>query len=158
VRAVATERRRRLAYSGPLPPQLAARFTLGELAVLKIIRDEVEQFQVCNCFLAAIAARAGCCRELARRTLRKAEREGLLSIEERRRPGQVSLANVVRIVSPEWLAWIARGPKPKGVGPTNFGPTDTKIQNKGFRRAERAEPEHLQRYDSGWRQRSRLSG
>ncbi len=30
VRAVATERRRRLAYGGPLPPQPAARFTLGE--------------------------------------------------------------------------------------------------------------------------------
>ena len=36
------ERRRRLAASEPLLPQLASRFTTGELAVLRIVGDEVK--------------------------------------------------------------------------------------------------------------------
>src|ERR671913_889384 len=35
------ERRRRLASSGPMPPALAARFTVAELACLRIVADEV---------------------------------------------------------------------------------------------------------------------
>ena len=35
-------RRRRLAASGPLPPHLAARFTCGELAALRIVADQVQ--------------------------------------------------------------------------------------------------------------------
>src|SRR3954454_3368543 len=41
VRAVAIARRRHLAASGPMPPALACRFTVSELAVLKIVGDEV---------------------------------------------------------------------------------------------------------------------
>jgi hypothetical protein len=66
VRAAATERRRRLAYGGPLPSQLAAWFTLGELACLRIVTDEVRKRGFCSLTLGAIAARAGCCRELAK--------------------------------------------------------------------------------------------
>jgi hypothetical protein len=40
-RARSIERRRTLAASGPMPPQLACRFTVGELAVLRIIADAV---------------------------------------------------------------------------------------------------------------------
>jgi hypothetical protein len=138
VRSVAIERRRRLAYSGPLPPALASRFTLGELAVLRIVTDEVRDRGSCALTLPAIAARAGCCRELARRTLRKAEREELLTVQERRRPGQVNLSNIIRIISREWLAWINRGPRRQtslasgGIAPTKLGPTDT----RGFRKEE----------------------
>ncbi len=138
VRSLAIERRRRLAYSGPLPPQLAAHFTLGELAVLRIITDEVKEHGFCALTLPAIAARAGCCRELARRTMRKAEREELLSVQERRRPGQVNLPNVVRIISREWIVWIERGPRrargasSEGIAPTKFAPTST----RGFRKEE----------------------
>ncbi len=42
-RAIAIERRRRLASSGPLPPAIACRFTTGELAVLRIVGDEVAE-------------------------------------------------------------------------------------------------------------------
>jgi hypothetical protein len=137
VRAVATERRRRLAYSGPLPPQLAARFTLGELSCLRIIADEIRQRGFCALTLGAISARAGCCRELARRTLRKAEREGLLTVEERRRPGQINLPNVVRMASKEWASWVERGPRPQRIGPTKIAPSATtdsrKADGKGFR-------------------------
>src|SRR5215212_7292558 len=41
VRAVAIARRRHLAASGPMPPALTARFTTGELAVLRIVGDEI---------------------------------------------------------------------------------------------------------------------
>ncbi len=115
MRAVAIEGRRRLAYGGPLPPQLAATFTLGELSCLRILADEIRERGVCGLTLGTIAARAACCRELARRTLRMAHRHELLTIEERRRPGEVSLANVVRIISREWLAWVAKGGRgPRG--------------------------------------------
>jgi hypothetical protein len=56
------------------------------------------------------------CRKTAQRALRQAgpgstdeKGEGLLTIEERRPKGcRKHLPNMVRITSPEWLAWIAR--------------------------------------------------
>ena len=141
VRSVAIERRRRLAYGGPLPPNLAWHFTLGESAVLGIIASEVRERGFCALTLGAIAARAGCCRELVRRAIRKAERELLITTKERRRPGQVNLPNVITITSKEWLTWISRGPRresgpsAKGIGPTKLAPTGTRI---GFRSKERA--------------------
>src|SRR4051794_21674519 len=39
-RPVAIARRRHLAASGPMPPALACKFTVSELAVLRIIGDE----------------------------------------------------------------------------------------------------------------------
>ena len=59
VRAVAIARRRHLAASGPMPPALAARFTVGELAVLRIVGDEVRADGLCGLCIDAIAARAG---------------------------------------------------------------------------------------------------
>src|SRR3712207_9205758 len=40
LRPVAIARRRHLAASGPMPPSLACKFTVGELAVLRIVGDE----------------------------------------------------------------------------------------------------------------------
>src|ERR671911_1588593 len=77
------ERRRRLAASGPMPPALAARFTTGEQAVLRIVADEVREHGQCDYSLDEIAARAGVCRTLAKRTLRLATRHGLLRVTER---------------------------------------------------------------------------
>ena len=42
-RRASIERRRTLAASGPMPPQLASQFTTGELAVLRLVADEVDQ-------------------------------------------------------------------------------------------------------------------
>jgi hypothetical protein len=42
-KAVSIARRRRLAASGPLPPTLACRFTVCELAVLRLIGDHLAQ-------------------------------------------------------------------------------------------------------------------
>ena len=114
-RRASIERRRRLAASGPLPPAMAARFTVSELAVLRIVGDEVMQHGVCDRSLAELAARAGCCRKLAQRVLRMASRDGLVTIERRPRPGRKNLTNVVRIVSAEWSAWLKRGQRSRRV-------------------------------------------
>src|SRR3954465_5152039 len=114
-RPAAIARRRHLAASGPMPPSMACRFTVSELAVLRIIGDEVRQHGLCDRCVDELAARAGVCRSLVKNAIRTAARLGLLTVEERRRAGRRNLPNVVRIVSREWLQWLTRGPKPIGV-------------------------------------------
>jgi hypothetical protein len=111
VRSVAIARRRHLAASGPMPPTLACRFTTGELAVLRIVGDEVRERGHCDRTLAELAARAGVCRTLAKSVMRRAAQDGLVTIEERRREGRRNLPNVVRVVSREWLQWLAKRPR-----------------------------------------------
>src|SRR5215204_4873576 len=108
-RPVAIARRRHLAASGPMPPALACKFTVGELAVLRIVGDEVRQHGYCNRCVDEIAARAGVCRSMVKNAIRTAARLGLLTVEERRREGRRNLPNVIRIVSKEWASWLARG-------------------------------------------------
>src|SRR4051812_344265 len=108
-RPVAIARRRHLAASGPMPPSLACRFTVGELAVLRIVGDEVRQHGQCDRCVDELAARAGVCRRMVQNALREAARLGLLTIEERRREGRRNLPNVIRIVSKEWMLWLTRG-------------------------------------------------
>ena len=110
-RRASIERRRTLAASGPMPPRLACRFTTGELAALRIVADAVRDRGACILTLGEIAARAGVCVTTARNALRTAAREGLVTIEERRRDKRPNLANVVRVVSREWKTWIERGVK-----------------------------------------------
>jgi hypothetical protein len=109
-RAASLERRRRLAASGPMPPALAARFTTGELAALKIVADEIFAKGACALALGAIAARAGVSETTARNALRAAARDGLLTIEERPRRGLPNLTNIVRMISREWRDWLDRRP------------------------------------------------
>ncbi|MFZ3181668.1 MAG: hypothetical protein WA156_16005 [Methylocystis silviterrae] len=130
-RRASIERRRTLAASGPMPPQLAAQFTTGELAALRIVADAVRDRGACLLTLGEIAARAGVCVTTARGALRQAAREGRLTIEERRRDKRPNLPNVVRIISREWTSWIARGGRakaqpsvPKGGGCKKMGATD----------------------------------
>ena len=105
------DRRRNLAYSGPLPIGLATAWTMTQLAILRIVGDEVREHGTCELTLPEIAARAGSCRTMARTTLRQAAKTGLISIEERPRPGQKNLPNRVRNISAEWLTWLKRGPR-----------------------------------------------
>jgi len=115
-RRASIARRRTLAASGPMPPQLASQFTTGELAALRIVADAVRERGFCVLTLGEIAARAGVCVTTARNALRAAAREGLVTIEERRRDKRPNLANVVRVVSREWKLWIERGPKRNSQG------------------------------------------
>lgn len=143
-RPVAIARRRHLAASGPLPPSLACKFTVGELAALRIVSDEVREKGQCSRTVAEIAARSGICRSTAKNAIRAAAAMGLLTVQERRRQGQKNLPNVVRIVAREWLQWIKRGgglllrnAKVEGAsvlkltGVKNTAPSDRKVFREG---------------------------
>jgi hypothetical protein len=110
-RQASIARRRHLAASGPMPPALAAKFTQAEMAAFWIVSDEVRHHGVCGLHIDAIASRAGTCRTTVKNALREARRLNLVTVQERRRRGQKSLTNLVRIVSPEWMAWIRIGGK-----------------------------------------------
>ena len=105
-RAKSTARRRRVAASGALTPQLASHFTQAEVAALAIIAGEVKIRGQCELPIDAIAAMAGVGRTSVQNALRQARRLGLVSIEERRRRGQKSDTNVVFIIAPDWRAWL----------------------------------------------------
>lgn len=130
-RRASIERRRTLAASGPMPPHLASGFTTSELAVMRVVADAIRDRGACIATLAEIAARAGVCVTTARNAMRQAARDGLLTIEERRRDKRPNLSNVVRIISREWKTWIDRAsrsksqPSPsKGGGSKKMGSTD----------------------------------
>src|SRR3954449_5689897 len=141
-RPVAIARRRHLAASGPMPPALACKFTVSELAVLRIVGDEVRQHGHCARCVDEIAARAGVCRRMVQNALREAARLGLLTIEERRREGRRNQANIVRIISKEWMLWLARGgrsSRPSAeplIGCKKMRPTDSSYKNQRSRTAE----------------------
>src|SRR4051812_42123901 len=84
-RPVAIARRWHLAASGPMPPALACKFTVSELAVLRIVGDEVRQHGHCARCVDEIAARAGVCCRMVKAALREGARLGLLTVQERRR-------------------------------------------------------------------------
>src|SRR5881392_2304025 len=141
-RPVAIARRRHLAASGPMPPGLACKFTVSELAVLRIIGDEVRQHGCCDRCVDEIAARAGVCRRMVQNATREAAWLGLLTIEERRREGRRNLPNVIRIVAKEWTSWLARGgqsSRPAAeplIGCKNMRPTDSRDKKEPLRTAE----------------------
>jgi hypothetical protein len=78
------ERRRRLSAAGMMPPGLAARFTVGERAVLYVIAQQVKLRGQCDLYINQIAAFAGVGRTTCRNALRIAKRLGLIEIDERR--------------------------------------------------------------------------
>src|SRR3954471_18778416 len=143
-RPVAIARRRHLAASGPMPPSLACRFTVGELAVLRIVGDEVRQHGHCDRCVDELAARAGVCRSMVKNAIREAARLGLLTVEERRREGRRNLPNVIRIVSKEWITWLTRGgrsTRPTAeslIGCKKLRPTDKGYKNQRARASEPA--------------------
>jgi hypothetical protein len=108
------ERRRSWAAAGRLPPALAARFTLGESAVLAVVASEVTKRGACSLAIGHIAALAGVCATTVKNALRAAHGLGLIRIEERRLTAWRNLPNLVTITSPEWLSWLRIGPKGGG--------------------------------------------
>jgi hypothetical protein len=141
-RPIAIARRRHLAASGPMPPALACKFTVSELAVLRIIGDEVRQHGQCDRCVDELAARAGVCRRMVQNALREAARLELVTVEERRREGRRNLPNVVRIISKEWTSWLARGgrsTRPTAeppIGVKKITPTDSQDKREPSRTSE----------------------
>ena len=115
--AASIERRRTLAASGPMPPQLASQFTTGELAVLRLVADEARAKRHCALTLGELAARAGVGITTARNAIYEAAGHGYLTIEERRRDKRPNLSNVVRIVRANGFSGSSAAEKPsKGRG------------------------------------------
>jgi hypothetical protein len=133
-RQASIARRRTLAASGPMPPRLASQFTTGELAVLRLVADEVRAKRHCALTLGELAARAGVGVTTARNAIHGAAGHGYLTIEERRRDKRPNLSNVVRVVSREWLVWIARGRKNSGAGRGNADASAS--QGRGSKKME----------------------
>ncbi|MGI3903091.1 MAG: hypothetical protein ACRYGP_30415 [Janthinobacterium lividum] len=100
------ERRRRWTGSGWLPPQLAARFTMAETAVLSTIAAEVAKRGLCRLTVGHIAVMAGVCKATVRTAVRQAVALGILTSEEWRLTAWRSAPNTIRIISPEWRAWL----------------------------------------------------
>ena len=123
-RARSRERRRRLAYSGPMPAHLVQSFAPAEVAVLRIVADEHRDRGGCDRSINEIAARAGVCRRTVQNALCHAERLGLVSITERRRPGARNMTNIIRVVSREWLAWIEHHKAHQRIGCKTVHATD----------------------------------
>jgi DNA-binding CsgD family transcriptional regulator len=118
------ERRRRWAASGAIPPALASRFTLAEQAVLAVVSAEHRKRGDCRLTNKEIADVAGVSITTVKNALRAARALNLLSIEERRLTAFRNASNVVRIVSPEWRAWLRLGGGGKSVPRS---PTQLKI-------------------------------
>ncbi len=143
-RPVAIARRRHLAASGPMPPALACKFTVSELAVLRIVGDEVRQHGCCDRCVDEIAARAGVCRRMVQNAIREGAWLGLLTVQERRREGRRNLPNVIRIVAKEWTTWLARGGRSTRlqaepvIGCKKLHPTDKSYKTQRPRTAEPA--------------------
>jgi hypothetical protein len=103
------ERRRSWTASGRLPPTVAARFTPGEAAVLAVVAVEVCRSGDCRWPHGRLAGVAGVSISTVRRALRQARDLGLITVEERRLGAFRSDTNIVRVVSPEWRAWLHLG-------------------------------------------------
>jgi hypothetical protein len=101
-RHVRLKHRRSLAAGQRIPPALAVGFTTGERAALHIIADECRAHGDCAMTSYGLAARAGIGQTTAKKVLRKAREDGLITLERRWR------ASIVRIISPAWLEWLER--------------------------------------------------
>lgn len=112
------ERRRRWAASGRLPPAIAARFTLAEQGVLALVAAEVVRRKDCRLAVGHLAAIVGVAETTVRNAIREARKLGLLTVEERQITGFRNDTNIVRIVSPEWLAWLRLARKGNAAWPT----------------------------------------
>lgn len=103
------ERRRRWAASGAMPVGLAVKFTAAEQAALAVVADEVRKRGRCDLYVGHIAARAGVSETVVRNALREAKKLRLVAVEARRVAAWRNDSNLVTVISPEWIAWLARG-------------------------------------------------
>lgn len=107
-RQASYDRRHRLAFSGVMPHHLAARLTIGDMAVMSVVAAEYRRIARCELTLDEIAARAGVCRRTARRAMAAARDQNLISVELRPVRGRKHWPNLVQIISFEWLKWLLR--------------------------------------------------
>lgn len=116
-RAPGNQARQRIILGGQVPAVVAAGFTPAEVSVLCVLAAEHKRWGRCTLTIADISRLACCCRTVVQNTLAWAARWGLISVKHRRVAYDRNLSNVVRIVSPVWIAWLRLGPsKPRPWG------------------------------------------
>lgn len=89
-----------------MPIYLRPRYSEAERAVLAVIAGEIKGSGVCDLTIAAISNASAVKRSTIKDTLSKASDLGDIAIQSGHRDGR---SNVIRIVSVEWLCWIAEG-------------------------------------------------
>ncbi len=104
-REASIRRRRRCSDSGAMPPQIRERFTEGERAAIAVIVREIRRRKFCDLCIDQIAAQSGVCRTVVQNALREAKL-GLMRVQERPRPGQKNLTNIITVICPLWRAWL----------------------------------------------------
>lgn len=129
------ERRRRWLAAGRLPPQIAARYTLAQHAVMAVIAAETARRGDCRLCHAHIAALAGVSRSTVRATIRHARALGHVTVEERRLSAWRNDSSIVRIVSREWLGWLRLvRRRDRHGGDISASPTSTNLRDGQPRR------------------------
>ncbi|ACB28424.1 hypothetical protein [Methylobacterium radiotolerans] len=143
------ERRRRWAASGRLPPGLAAQFTLAEQAVLSLVAAETVRRKDCRLSVPNLAAVAGVAETTVRNAIREARKLGLLTVEERKITGFRNDTNIVRIISPEWTAWLRLTRRRDPLSKLGSSASATVPQGGGCKSANRTHTEVLNLSESG---------
>ena len=108
-RIKSAERRRMLGGSSSMPDMMRRLYTEGERAALWVVAQEVKRHGRCEKTINAIAAAAGVSRTTVQNAIRKAKHEDNKHISVEFRPGvagQLSMTNIIRIVSSVWLRWL----------------------------------------------------
>jgi hypothetical protein len=95
------QRRRALAASLHIPPELGAKFTEGEMAVLKVIADKHGRHGACTLTRDAIGDLASTSRWTVERAVCTAAAEGLIEVRQGRPYN-------IMTVSATWEAWLDR--------------------------------------------------
>jgi hypothetical protein len=94
------QRRHELAGSRHIPAELASPFTVGGLAVLKVIADEYVRRGACTLSKDAIANLSGTSKTVAKHAIRAADTAGLIRREQSGRYTKIT------ITSAKWKAWL----------------------------------------------------
>jgi hypothetical protein len=130
----------RQGFSGALPPKIACRFTLSEVAVLNIVADEILKNGACRLAVDKIADRAHVSRRTVQYAFEQARELKLIIIKRRRLTRTLSLPNIVVINpdSPEakdWRDWLRRrgkwAPAPRSI---DWRTLREAVSNKGAKR------------------------
>lgn len=95
--------------SNPLPASIRG-LTFMTVAVLAVIAEEVVERGMCALTHGEIATRAGGSVSTAKRAIGAAFGLGLIDVTVRPRPLAPNLPNLIRVVCPRWLAWLAKRP------------------------------------------------
>ena len=105
-RRASIRRRRQHAATGPLPPSLAADYTTGELAVLRVLADEWLAHGVCDLSRNELGARAGVVVTVVKRAVRYAEGCGL---DLGAAPATLGAEAPHQRHPSEWIDWLRKG-------------------------------------------------